>query len=64
MQEVTNELYLHCIRIATEMVEELSIDQVDSLIKAFDEDTKRSILSQKVAKETFERICNAPKEDG
>ena len=65
MQEITNELYLHCVRTATEIVEELTLEQVDSSIKHFDEKTKRSILAQKLAKEMFDTACDAkPTEEG
>lgn len=65
MIEVTNELYLGFIRTAAEIVEGLTIEQVDSSIKHFDEQTKRSILSQKLAKEMFDTACEAkPKEEG
>lgn len=62
MTEVTNEVYLGCVRTATEIVEELTIEQVDSSIMHFDEKTKRAILSQKLAKEMFDTISE-PKED-
>ena len=65
MIEVTNELYLNCVRTAAGIVEELTLEQVDSSIKHFDEQTKRSILAQKLAKEMFETACEGkPKEEG
>lgn len=65
MTEVTNELYLSCVRTAAGIVEELTLEQVDSSIKHFDEQTKRSILSQKLAKEMFDTACESkPTEEG
>ena len=65
MIEVTNELYLGFIRTAAEIVEGLTLEQVDSSIKHFDEQTKRSVLAQKLAKEMFDTACEAkPKEEG
>ena len=65
MIDVTNEVYLNCIRTAAGIVEELTLEQVDSSIKHFDEQTKRSILAQKLAKEMFDTACEAkPKEEG
>ncbi len=65
MIEVTNELYLGFMRTAAEIVEGLTIEQVDSSIKHFDEQTKRSILTQKLAKEMMETTAEAkPKEEG
>ena len=59
MQEITNEVYLQCVRTATAIVEECSLDQVNSSIMKFDESTKRSILSQKLAKEIFDGFTDA-----
>ena len=65
MIEVTNEVYLYCVRTAAGIVEELTLEQVDSSIMHFDEQTKRSILSQKLAKEMFDTACEAkPVEEG
>ena len=65
MTEITNELYLGFMRTAAEIVEGLTIEQVDSSIKHFDEQTKRSILTQKLAKEMMETATEAkPKEEG
>lgn len=65
MTEITNEVYLNCVRTAASIVEELTLEQVDSSIMHFDEQTKRSILSQKLAKEMFDTACEAkPKEEG
>lgn len=65
MIEVTNELYLSCVRTAAGIVEELTLEQVDSSIKHFDEQTKRSVLAQKLAKEMFDTACESkPTEEG
>lgn len=65
MIDVTNEVYLHCVRTAAGIVEELTLEQVDSSIMHFDEQTKRSILAQKLAKEMFDTACEAkPTEEG
>ena len=65
MIDVTNEVYLHCVRTAASIVEELTLEQVDSSIMHFDEQTKRSILAQKLAKEMFDTACEAkPTEEG
>lgn len=65
MTEVTNELYLNCVRTAAGIVEELTLEQVDSSIMHFDEQTKRSVLAQKLAKEMFDTACEAkPEEKG
>jgi hypothetical protein len=66
MEEITNELYLSCVRTATEIVAELTLEQVNASINHFDEDTKRSILSQKLAKEMFDTACEEKpaKEEG
>lgn len=65
MKEITNEVYLNCVRTATEIVSGLSIEQVNSSINHFDEDTKRAILSQKLAKDMFDELGNMkPKEGG
>lgn len=65
MQEITNEVYLHCVRTATAIVEECTLEQVNSSIMKFDEDTKRAILAQKLAKDMFNELGNMkPKEDG
>lgn len=59
MEEITNELYLSCVRTATEIVAELTLEQVNSSINHFDEDTKRAVLSQKLAKEMFDTTCES-----
>lgn len=65
MREITNEVYLHCVRTAAAIVEGCTLEQVDSSIMHFDEQTKRSILSQKLAKDMFDEMANAkPKEEG
>ena len=58
MQEITNELYLKCIRIAVEIVEGLDIKKVESSIMHFSEKEKRAILSQKLAKQVFDGFTN------
>lgn len=60
MIEVTNEIYLNCVRTAASIVEELTMEQVDSSIMHFDEQTKRAVLSQKLAKEMFDTACEKP----
>ena len=60
MIEVTNEIYLNCVRTAASIVEELTMEQVDSSIKHFDEQTKRAVLAQKLAKEMFDTACEKP----
>ena len=46
-------------------MEELTLEQVDSSIMHFDEQTKRSVLTQKLAKEMFDTACEAkPTEEG
>ena len=46
-------------------MEELTLEQVESSIKRFDEQTKRSVLAQKLAKEMFDTACEAkPEEKG
>lgn len=60
MIEVTNEIYLNCVRTATSIVEELTMEQVNSSIMHFDEQTKRAVLSQKLAKEMFDTACEKP----
>ena len=65
MIDVTNELYLTGVRTAAGIVEELTLEQVDSSIKHFDEQTKRSVLAQKLANEMFDTACEAkPEEKG
>ena len=65
MQEITNEVYLHCVRTAAEIVAGLTLEQVNASINHFDEDTKRAILSQKLAKEMFDTACESkPTEEG
>ena len=64
MEEITNELYLTCIRGAVEVVEIMSMDQVNSAIMKFTDEEKRAILSQKVAKEAFESLTKKPEEEG
>jgi len=65
LTEITNELYLNCVRTAAGIVEELTLEQVDSSIKHFDEQTKRSILAQKLAKEMFDTACEEkPTQEG
>lgn len=60
MIEVTNEIYLNCVRTAASIVEELTMEQVNSSIMHFDEQTKRAVLSQKLAKEMFDTACEKP----
>lgn len=60
MQEITNELYLNCVRTATEIVSELTLEQVDASINHFSEDDKRAVLSQKLAKEMFDTAFEKP----
>ena len=60
MTEITNEIYLNCVRTAASIVEELTMEQVDSSIMHFDEQTKRAVLSQKLAKEMFDTACEKP----
>ena len=65
MEEITNELYLSCVRTAAEIVAGLTLEQVNASINHFDEDTKRAILSQKLAKEMFDTACESkPTEEG
>lgn len=65
MEEITNELYLSCVRTATEIVADLTLEQVNASINHFDEDTKRAVLSQKLAKEMFDTACESkPTEEG
>lgn len=66
MQEVTNEVYIHCMRIAVEIVEGLELKEVESSIMHFTEQEKRAILSQKLAKEVFDNLTNTEnlKEEG
>lgn len=66
MQEVTNEVYIHCMRIAVEVVEGLKLKEVESSIMHFTEQEKRAILSQKLAKEVFDSLTNTEnlKEEG
>lgn len=60
MTEITNEIYLNCVRTAASIVEELTMEQVNSSIMHFDEQTKRAVLSQKLAKEMFDTACEKP----
>lgn len=67
MQEVTNEVYLKCMRAAVMVVEGLKIKEVESSIMHFTEQEKRAILSQKLAKEIFDSLTNTDnlnKEEG
>ena len=66
MQEVTNEVYIRCMRIAVEVVEGLELKEVESSIMHFTEQEKRAILSQKLAKEVFDNLTNTEnlKEEG
>lgn len=66
MQEVTNEVYIRCMRIAVEIVEGLELKEVESSIMHFTEQEKRAILSQKLAKEVFDNLTNTEnlKEEG
>lgn len=66
MQEVTNEVYIRCMRIAVEIVEGLELKEVESSIMHFTEQEKRAILSQKLAKEVFDGLANTEnlKEEG
>lgn len=66
MQEVTNEVYIRCMRIAVEVVEGLELKDVESSIMHFTEQEKRAILSQKLAKEVFDNLTNTEnlKEEG
>ena len=61
MKDVTNKSYLAVLRTATEIVEELTLEQVNSSIDNFDEDTKRSILSQKLAMEMLNMAIDISK---
>lgn len=58
MQEVTNEVYLRCMRAAVEVVEGLKLKEVESSIMHFSEQEKRAVLSQKLAKEIFDNLSN------
>lgn len=66
MQEVTNEVYIRCMRIAVEVVEALELKEVESSIMHFTEQEKRAILSQKLTKEVFNSLTNTEnlKEEG
>lgn len=66
MQEVTNEVYIRCMRIAVEIVEGLELKEVESSIMHFTEQEKRAILSQKLTKEVFDNLTNTEnlKEEG
>lgn len=65
MTEVTNELYLNCVRTAAAIVGECTLEQVNSSIMKFDEETKRVILTQKLAKDMFDDFGNMkPTEKG
>lgn len=61
MQEITNELYLRCIRAAVGVVEGLELKEVESSIMHFSEQEKRAILSQKLAKEIFDGFSDVEK---
>lgn len=63
MVEITNAVYLGCVRTATEIVEGLTLEQVDSSIMKFNEAEKRAILSQKLAKEMFETLAEGKNEE-
>ena len=66
MQEVTNQVYINCIRVAAEVVEGLELKEVESSIMHFTEQEKRAILSQKLAKEVFDSLTDTEnlKEEG
>ena len=58
MQEITNEVYLRCVRAAVEVVEGLKLKDVESSIMHFSEQEKRAVLSQKLAKEIFDGLSD------
>ena len=64
VQEITNELYLKCIRTATEIVEALELKDVNSSIMHFTEEEKRAVLSQKLAGEMFKNFTDKNSVDG
>lgn len=64
LKDVTNEVFLAALRTATEIVEELDIKEVDSSIMHFDEETKRFILSQKLAREIIATMNEHIDEEG
>ena len=66
MQEITNEVYIQCMRIAAEVVEGLDLKEVESSIMKLTEQEKRAILSQKLAKVVFDSLTDTEnlKEEG
>lgn len=64
--EVTNQVYINCMRVAVGVVEGLELKEVESSIMHFTEQEKRAILSQKLAKEVFDSLTNTEnlKEEG
>lgn len=63
MVEITNAVYLGCVRTSTEIVEGLTLEQVNSSIMKFSESDKRAILSQKLAKEMFDTLGEVKNEE-
>jgi hypothetical protein len=58
-----NAEWTEIVRTASEIVASLSIEEVNSSIMKFDETTKRSILSQKLAFEMVGVLAEEGKED-
>ena len=70
MEEITNQVYLNCVRTTVEIVSACTDEQVTSSIvnhvKKMTMDDQRALLSQMMAKEMFNTMCEGKpiKEEG
>lgn len=68
MEEVTNQIWLECMRLAVEFTEKAGEDILDNEWKHMPIDTKRAICSQYLAKQMYDEFANAsskpPTEEG
>lgn len=60
MEEVTNQVYLQCVRTAVEIVENMPEELLVAEFKHMPIDTQRAICSQYLAKSMYETACESP----
>lgn len=62
MQEITNQVYLNCVRTAVEITEKMTEELLDAEFKHMDIETKRSICSQYLAKQMYDEFFESSKQ--
>lgn len=60
MEEVTNQVYLNCVRTAVEIVENMPEELLVAEFKHMPIDTQRAICSQYLAKQMYDTAFETP----